>query len=218
MKHCLAFTLIEVLASTALAVLLMVAVLGVSQSTAGHRRAMAEVVHTPLWVDRAFDLIAWDLQHARSYAIEPDRLTLAGYGSLDTDTNRPTYRPVLIEYRLVNNNLIRTQTDLNAITTSSTRKSLVGRGIGSFKTIMSSTDNAVSVVQIKRETSSTGETEPQEDQTDQIPHLPAAPDPMDMSPGLNPLNPTATLTTSLTLEEDEPPASYSRAYLVGAGP
>lgn len=96
------FTLLELLAASALAAVLMVVLLQVIASlTRGKvvldRQAAAD--RAP-WQSDLVENIRWDLTNASEGIAETNRLRLTGHGSLDRATLAPTHRPVTVVYAL----------------------------------------------------------------------------------------------------------------------
>jgi len=94
------FTLVEMLAASAMAALLLVTVLVVISSLGRERRAMAErsKVQTP---PDLTEIIRWDLVNARSIGTVRGVVTLSGFGTLDPDSLAPTpHRPVEVVYEV----------------------------------------------------------------------------------------------------------------------
>lgn len=89
-KARLAFTLVEFVAATALATLLLVAVLGVAAAFAKSAARRERAVTPPLWQHRLAEQIRWDFEQAREVRKVGSRLELRGYG--DVEANSPTTR------------------------------------------------------------------------------------------------------------------------------
>lgn len=126
-----AFTLVEQLAATALASLLMAASLAVlARISHGRARSVADAANVGDSVER---ILAWDLANASHMRIEPDAITLAGFDSLDAATLEPTHRPVRVSYRIESTggrlSLVRKQTDLDVLSNRNTWARLVACGI-----------------------------------------------------------------------------------------
>lgn len=94
-----AFTSVEVLAATALASLLMVAVLGVLGGIAKKERLLERTVATPFWHDQLARQLAADLRHARTLRRQPGRLILSGHGG--TVAGEPTWEETEVHYYAV---------------------------------------------------------------------------------------------------------------------
>lgn len=122
------FTLVELLAATALAVMLAAGSLRVVASIRADVAAQRDRSLTDAAAaDQLVDLIRDDLTHAASYSQIGGKVELIGYGSLDRSdfdqrrkNSNASHQPVRIEYfiqRLGDVNwLVRRQTDLNALT------------------------------------------------------------------------------------------------------
>ncbi len=98
--HGKGFTLVEVVVATALAALLMLAVLGATRSLT---RAQADLLQNDRLKDRHPELVAlirFDLVHAQEVKLAKNRLVLEGFGALDPQTLSPVHRPARITYRL----------------------------------------------------------------------------------------------------------------------
>ena len=124
--HSRAFTLVELVAATALSAILLTVALSVVRT----------VNRAPLAGDAATDTagpvarqLQWDLSNAVVLRTDDRGLTLAGYGSLDPATQDPTRQPVLIAYTLRPAAgqlwLTREQTSLDARTEGSTTTELL---------------------------------------------------------------------------------------------
>lgn len=146
-----AFTLIEMLAATALSALLMVGLMRVIGTVRSPGRSEpsplarnASEAHEGL-LD-AVNLIEWDLVHARTIQLGQNTVTVEGYGSLQRTDGlsrddfsriaRP-HRPVRVRYLLRTiagqTWLIRQQTDLDDPTNRSTWTELVACGVDRFE-------------------------------------------------------------------------------------
>ncbi len=118
MKHRNGFTLIEALAATALAAIMMTAVMSVVSAIARSDKASGGDVHDADWRGRVIQVIRRDLQHADEVQSLEDRVILTGYVSLDRETLKPTHRPAVVTYAINQyagkSWLLRTQTDLES--------------------------------------------------------------------------------------------------------
>lgn len=136
--HSSAFTLIEMVASLALAAMLMVALLNVIVSTAhAQNQLRSSGTHDRQVADLAIDLLRHDLMHARMIRSEPNELHLRARSGLDPATGEPTHRPVQIAYELITLNdqswLVRTQRDGDDATDSNRHHRLVLANVTSFE-------------------------------------------------------------------------------------
>jgi len=115
MKHQDGFTLIESLAATVLAAIMMAAVMSVVSGIVHSDKAVHDNTHDADWRRRVIQVIKRDLQHAEEVQTLDDRVILTGYASLDRKTLKPTHRPAIVTYAINQHAgqswLIRTQTD-----------------------------------------------------------------------------------------------------------
>lgn len=93
-----AFTSVEVLAATALAAGLMVAVLGVLAGIAKKERLLEKSAHTPVWHDHLARQLQADLRAARSFRHTPEGLILSGHGGTDGPAEDPTWLPTDVHF------------------------------------------------------------------------------------------------------------------------
>lgn len=148
-----AFTLIELLAATALAALLLAAGFRVIGSLGRARAVLARQEQSRTYVAETLDLLRWDLANARYMKSSPGELTLTGYGSLDPQTFAPRHRPVTVRYRLAAPGeapgeadggvgatggggrawLVREQIDLDSSTNRNRSSALVCAGVAGFE-------------------------------------------------------------------------------------
>lgn len=108
-----AFTLIELVATTALAALLMIACVAVLRSVELPQPGSADNDAPTVAA-----LIRWDIAQATHWHQEDAGLLLVGFGHIDPATLAPTQRPAAVRYELTivgdNRWLSRTQTPLDA--------------------------------------------------------------------------------------------------------
>jgi prepilin-type N-terminal cleavage/methylation domain-containing protein len=132
-KHNNGFTLIETLAATALAAIMMTAVLAVITAMGRNDRGVTPEQVPADWRDRTTRIIEQDLRHARRYESRDNRITLYGPVSLDRGTLMPTHRPSIVTYGVVENAgqswLTRTQTDPDARSLRNSWTELVCSGV-----------------------------------------------------------------------------------------
>jgi prepilin-type N-terminal cleavage/methylation domain-containing protein len=95
-----AFTLIELLAATALGAMLMAAVLVVVGSAVSQEMAMREAESDLLVPTRVADLMRWDLEQSRNISIGDSRIALEGYGAIRAEDLASVHRPATVVYRL----------------------------------------------------------------------------------------------------------------------
>jgi len=101
-SHCYGLTLIELLATTALASLLMVTLLQVIEATGRSRAAMDDSpLHDNVWRVQLGNLIQTDLTQARSVRWQDDQLAIEGWSGWDRSTREPAHEPALTVYRLL---------------------------------------------------------------------------------------------------------------------
>jgi prepilin-type N-terminal cleavage/methylation domain-containing protein len=94
------FTLVEMLAATALSAVLLVTMLAVIASLGRERRAAAATNRAEV-PPGVVELIRWDLVNARELNGEAGRVTLSGYGALDPDALAPLgHRPIEVVYEV----------------------------------------------------------------------------------------------------------------------
>jgi hypothetical protein len=91
-------TLVEVLAATVLATILLGSILGVVQSLERQRRAVQRLHPDEAWLRRLEAQLRHDVANSRWMRSEPAQLTLVGYGGHDPQTGRPTWRPTEVRY------------------------------------------------------------------------------------------------------------------------
>lgn len=100
MSHCrsrtMGFTSIEVLAATALASLLMVAVLGILAGIAKKEKVLESSELPPRWHDQIVRRLRADLSSASRFRAEPGRVIFEA--SAGNDPNHPDWLPTEIHY------------------------------------------------------------------------------------------------------------------------
>lgn len=97
-----AFTLLELLAATALAAVLMVVLLQVVAAMARGKVVLERdaAAHTAPWQADLVENLRWDLTNTVEGTAEPGRLRLSGHGSLDRATLDSGHRPVNVSYAI----------------------------------------------------------------------------------------------------------------------
>ena len=116
-----AFTLIELLAASALAAMLVLVLFQVIGSLGRTRAALdrkeSAAAHEP-WKSDLLDMLRWDLANATERRLEPGRVTLAGHGSLDRRSLAAGHEPTAVIYELERRGsrsvLVRRQIDARA--------------------------------------------------------------------------------------------------------
>ena len=129
-----AFTLVELIAATALSTLLFVAALSVIRSLGRVRAANGQPPHG--WTLAAREQLQWDLANAIVMRQDDHGMILAGYGSLDPQTFAPTHLPVMVIYSLHNINtsiwLTREQSSLDPLLTDENSSELLCGDVEAF--------------------------------------------------------------------------------------
>jgi hypothetical protein len=96
-----AFTILELLAATALTALLMAAVLHVVGAIGASRAALARQSDAgAAWRADLFELLRRDMTNASKVTFRPDGMTLTGHGALDAGTREFRHEPVTVVYGL----------------------------------------------------------------------------------------------------------------------
>jgi hypothetical protein len=121
-------TMVEVLAATLLAALLMSAVLGVLKAVTGHQktftRGLQESWHSPVCA-----LLEWDLNNSKTVLQNADGFELRGFAGRDLVSGMTLHCRTSIEYAVKKvrdeSCLIRTETHLDAPNLDSVRSELV---------------------------------------------------------------------------------------------
>ena len=96
-----AFTVIELLAATALAGLMLAAVSGVLGTLSRQHREIMSQQHREPWQRRLIDQLQWDFANARQYEVAPKQLTLVGNGGRDFATHVPIFCRAEIRYEVL---------------------------------------------------------------------------------------------------------------------
>lgn len=101
MKPCRAgFSLVELLGATALAALLMAAVLAVTAAGAASRQTLEQRAETG-WPPQLLELLRWDLSHAQAIDTEGGVIVLQSLAALDPATLTALHRPAEIRYQVL---------------------------------------------------------------------------------------------------------------------
>jgi prepilin-type N-terminal cleavage/methylation domain-containing protein len=94
-------TLIELLAASALAALLLAAVSGIlGLLSRQHHELISQQPGEP-WQRRLVEQLQWDFANARHYEAAPKQLTLVGYGGRNFDTHAPVFCRAEIRYEVL---------------------------------------------------------------------------------------------------------------------
>ena len=95
-----AFTLIELIASAALASLMMAGIFTVTWSALRESRQLERSTVSDFPPTKLIEQLRVDLQHARGMRIEPAGLTLHGFVARDPITKRPVLAPGRVQYKI----------------------------------------------------------------------------------------------------------------------
>ena len=138
------FTLVEILATIALAALLLLAGFRAVASLGRQRAMLARQEAARTYVPELADLLRLDLSNARYMKAAPNELTLTGYCGLDADTLDPNHRPVTVRYHLARaggrGRVVREQTDLDVPTNRNRWSAVVCSGVAAFEVRASTAD------------------------------------------------------------------------------
>jgi prepilin-type N-terminal cleavage/methylation domain-containing protein len=108
-----AFTLIELLAASALSAMIMLVLLQVIASISRSRVAVAREMNSRAgqtqWKSELIELLRRDMLNATAARLESGRLTLTGHCSADRDMLHLTHEPVSVVYEVDRGRLIRRQ-------------------------------------------------------------------------------------------------------------
>jgi len=129
-------TLVELLAASALAALLMVGVVGVLRSLSTQRRVLFGDHPVDRWRGPLLEQFQWDLANARRMSAQPRGLRRGGDGGCEFDTGAVTHRPTEVIYSIRQEGgrswLLRREIHLDASTLHNDRTELVCAGIGAM--------------------------------------------------------------------------------------
>ena len=135
-RNCRGLTLIELMATTVLAGLLMTSLLQVITMTGRTRDVMDTApLHKDAWQARLTDRLQTDLEQALDYSIADGVLQIEGWAGWDRATNEATHEPARITYRVVASNTfnihtIKTTLPSDHTTRVATGDTSVGEGGG----------------------------------------------------------------------------------------
>ena len=120
--------MVEVLAATLLAALLMSAVLGVLKAVTGHQKAFNRGLQES-WQSQLCALLEWDLCNSKTVLLTSDGFELRGFAGRDLVSGMPLHCRTSIQYTVKKNRddscLVRTETHLDAPNLDSMRCELV---------------------------------------------------------------------------------------------
>lgn len=128
-------TLVELLAATVLATLLMGAVLGLLTSLTRNQRTILKSHGIPdPWQTRLQELFEWDLQNSRSLQATPNGFQLEGFAGRDFSTGTPLHCPCRITYEIIDDedrqHLIRRETQTESLNLDNTTSALACLDVG----------------------------------------------------------------------------------------
>ena len=98
-KHGL--TAVEVVVSTMLASMLMVAMLGVLRGLKAHEAALDSRMPVEVWQRTLDTVLQRDLENSRSYQLTGRSLHLEGFAAREAETGSATWEPTTIVYEIV---------------------------------------------------------------------------------------------------------------------
>ncbi len=157
MNRCGGFTLIEALAATALAAIMMTAVMTVVSALAHDDSRQANESERESWQQRMIELVEQDLRYSDSVTDQGDGVLMTGHLSLDQDTLTPTHRPVQVSYHIRKfadkSWLIRSQTDLESRALDNSWSEVVCSGVRAIK-VMNAQQSTSSAANDKDQTDS----------------------------------------------------------------
>lgn len=129
-------TVVELLVATALASMLIVALLGILGILAEKRKLLIDESAFVPWHVRLERQLRFDLGNARRFELSPDRLRLLGYAGRNFETGRPTHRRTEVVYRLAPAAgkvwLVRDESQLDSLSNANRRTEIVCSGIGAM--------------------------------------------------------------------------------------
>ena len=120
--------MVEVLAATLLAAMLMSAVLGVLKAVTSHQEAFTKGLPES-WQPQLSALLEWDLSNSKTVLLTAEGFELRGFAGRDLVSGMPLHRRTSIQYTVKKvrdeSCLVRTETHLDAPNLDSTRSELV---------------------------------------------------------------------------------------------
>ncbi len=121
-------TIVEVLAATLLAALLMSAVLGVLKAVTGHQKLFTQGLPES-WQPRLCSLLEWDLTNSKTVLVNADGFELRGYAGRDFTSGMPLHCRTTVEYAVKKvrgeSCLVRTETHVDASNLDNAQSELV---------------------------------------------------------------------------------------------
>ena len=138
MKRRDGFTMIEVLMATAIAALLMLAVLSVTASLGQSRQVVESQTLEPSWRAQLIQTMDHDFALARRVVLHEDGgFVIEGLSYIDGSQSRGRHRPTVVRYVLIETDpgsrlLIREQTDLRDAESEEPFKTLLGMNVATL--------------------------------------------------------------------------------------
>ena len=121
------------LIATALASLLIAAVVGVLRSLSTHQKLLAQKRSLEPWRVQVREQIQWDFENARQMSLRPNELRLLGYAGRDFQSGTVNHRPTEVVYFIHDDGrrhwLCRQEIHLHDRTIRNTRMNLVLAGV-----------------------------------------------------------------------------------------
>ncbi len=96
-----ALTTVELLVSTMLASMLMVALLGVLRGLRVQAAAMENIRPSKVWQTTLDQVFQFDLENSRRYQFDRKSLTLTGFAGRDPDSKSANWKPTMVTYEIV---------------------------------------------------------------------------------------------------------------------
>jgi len=128
-----AFTLIELLAASLLAAMLMAVIVGLVRTTHAQSRAAQRALAANPATSILTDQIRRDFVNARYWAVLPDQVRLSGYIAHDLRTRRQTFRRAEVTYAVVSNRqgswLVREETQIDEVIGRRSQRDVVWHGV-----------------------------------------------------------------------------------------
>ena len=101
MRKVCGLTAVEVVVSTMLASMLMVAMLGVLRGLKAQEAALDKRMPVEVWQRTLDTVLQHDLENSRSYELSARSLILEGFAGHDSETGLATWEPAIIIYEVV---------------------------------------------------------------------------------------------------------------------
>jgi hypothetical protein len=126
-------TMVELLAATMLAALLMGAVLGVLKSVTRNQKVLLRSGSGDGWQSRLIAQLEWDLANSRTFVSTPTGFELRGFAGRDLANGRPLHGPTSVQYTVVTigaqPSLVRSEAHLDSLNLDNQTIDLVGNRI-----------------------------------------------------------------------------------------